>query len=126
VATIDSGLYGALATVAAITTALQAAVGLTPLNDFSDLRRKMDDSSRGQPAYDKARSDAVTRLRAGILLNAPAAVVNAAVLLSWVGLGIFQCGWVLWLPWIAVLAAALFLLGCAAVGIWKLRDLSRE
>ncbi len=125
-ATVNAGLYGALATVAAITTALQAAVGLTPLSDSSDIRRRKEGSSPGQPTYDKAKEDAGTRLQAAILLNVPALVVNGAVLASWVGLGILQDGWALWLPWAAVVAAAVFLAVCAAVGSWNLYALAHK
>jgi hypothetical protein len=117
---VDSGLYGALATVAAITTALQAAVALVPLNDSADIKRRKDSSASGLPEYERAKSDAGARLRTAVLLNIPAAAVNAAVLASWGGIGIFQARWVLWLPWVAVASAAVFLLACAVVGAWKL------
>lgn len=119
-ASVDPGLYGALATVAAITTALQAAVALIPLNDSADIGRQMGSSSPGQAAYDKAQEDAGARLRAAILLNVPAVMVNVAVLASWLGLGIIHARWVLWLPWAAVVTAAVFLFVCAVVGGWKL------
>ena len=125
-ASVDTGLYSAVATVAAITTALQAAVGLVPLNDSADIGRRMESSSRGEPARDKARTDAGIRLRTAILLNIPAVTVNAAVLASWLGLGIIHARWVLWLPWAAVVAAAVFLFVCAAVGGWKLNDYRRR
>ena len=119
-ASVDSGLYGALATVAAITTAIQAAVALVPLNDSADIKRRKESSTRGAADYARAETDAGTRLRTAVLLNIPAAGVNAAVLVSWAGIGIFCARWVLWLPWIAVAVAAVFLLVCAAVGAWKL------
>jgi hypothetical protein len=124
-ATVDTGLYAAVATVAAITTALQAAVGLVPLNDSTDIGRRMDSSSSGQPVYEKAKTDAGVRLRAAVLLNIPAVIVNAAVLAAWLGLGIIHARWVLWLPWAAVVAAAVYLLVCAAIGGWKLNALRR-
>jgi len=120
VPSVDPSLYGALATVAAITTALQAAVGLTPLNDSSDIRRRMAASSPGLSAYDRAKTDAESRLRADVLLNLPALSVNGAVLASWCGLGILHARWVLWLPWAAVVLAAIFLFVCAAIGSWSL------
>lgn len=126
VTTVDAGLYAALATVATITTALQAAVGLTPLSDSANIRRRKEASSPGQPEYDKARDDAGMRLRSAILLNVPALLVNGAVLASWLGIGIVHSGWALWLPWAAVVTAAVFLVTCAAIGSWNLNALARQ
>ena|SRR5208282_4358511 len=120
--TVDSALYGALATVAAITTALQAAVGLIPLTDSLVIDRRMESSSPKEAEYEKAKEDAGVRLWTAAFLNVPIVVVNGAVLASWLGLGIVHDSWVLWLPWAAVLGAAVFLIGCAASGSWKLYD----
>lgn len=126
VTNVDAGLYGALATVAAITTALQAAVGLIPLSDSSEIRHRKEASSPGQPEYDKAKEDAGIRLRSAILLNVPVLLVNSAVLASWLGIGIVHAGWALWVPWVAVVVAAVFLVICAAVGGRSLNALARE
>jgi hypothetical protein len=118
-------LYGGFAGVAAITTALQAAVALSPLSQFDDVSRRKRTNAPGTQAHNDARGDAGTYLRAAWLLNIGATTVNFAVLASW-GYLVFALlhrpHWYLWLPFAAVTLAAIYLLVAAAVGIGRLCD----
>jgi hypothetical protein len=116
-------LYGAFAGVAAITTALQAAVALQPLSQADDVGQRKRSSSPGEQPYSNAVTDAGTYIRGSILLNIGAIVVNVAVLITW-GYLIFSVvpkkHWYLELPFLAVSGAALYLVVIAVVGIVRL------
>lgn len=121
-------LYGALAAVAAITTALQAAVALLPLSQFDGVDARRRNSAPGEQAYNDATRDAKSYYRAGWLLNLGAVAVNAAVLVSWgyVALRPIQGpSWFLWLPFCAVAAAAACLVGVAGTGLYRLHGVRR-
>src|SRR5512139_527580 len=113
-AQIDSNLYSALATVAAITTALQGAVALSPLNESSSIGCMKKESSAGEHEWSKAKEEAKQRRNNSIVLNIPVLAVNITVLISWQGLGLLCARWELLMPWFAVAGSALFLLLCAA------------
>jgi hypothetical protein len=119
-------LYGALAAVAAITTALQAAVALLPLGQYDVVNERRRRSSPGQQAYNDAVVDAKRYHRAGWLLNVGAVGVNAAVLASW-GYVVFRPvsggSWFLRVPFYAVAIAATYLLVVAAVGLSRLHGI---
>jgi len=117
-------LYGALAAVAAITTALQAAVALLPLGQYDNLYERRRNSVPDDQAYNDARLDAKRYYRQGWILNIGAVVVNAAVLVAWgyVALRpIRDPSWFLQLPFYAVAATAVYLLTVAILGIFRLR-----
>jgi hypothetical protein len=116
-------LYGALAAVAAITTALQAAVALLPLGQFDAVNERKRRSATGQQAYNDALLDAKRYYRAGWILNLGAVMVNAAVLVSWGYVAMRPVSgpsWFLRLPFYAVTAAATYLLLVASVGLCRL------
>lgn len=121
-------LYGALAAVAAITTALQAAVALLPLSQYDSVDGRRRNSAPGEQAYNNATRDARGYYRSGWILNVGAVAVNAAVLVSW-GYVAWQPvkgpSWFLWLPFCAVAAAAAFLVGVAATGLYRLHGVRR-
>ena len=121
-------LYGALAAVAAITTALQAAVALLPLSQYDSVDGRRRKSAPGEQAYNNATRDARGYYRSGWILNVGAVAVNAAVLVSW-GYVAWQPvkgpSWFLWLPFCAVAAAAAFLVGVAATGLYRLHGVRR-
>lgn len=126
---IDPGLYGALAGVAAITTALQAAVSLPPLSALSDTRQRKRRSAKGQIDYNNARSDAKKAAWTALWLNIPAVVVNSAVLLSWSRVAVAKPKtdqWEYWLPWAAVTLASVFLLAVAIVTMIKLKNVGQD
>lgn len=126
---IDPGLYGALAGVAAITTALQAAVALQPLTSLTYTRERKRRSKPGDIAYNDARSDAQKAAWTALWLNIPAIVVNAAVLASWgrIAIAVPKPGeWEYWLPWVAVAAASAFLFMVALITGLKLRAVAKE
>lgn len=126
---IDAGLYGALAGVAAITTALQAAVALQPLSALTDTRQRKRRSTKGQIDYNNARSDAKKSAWAALWLNIPAVAVNVAVLLAWWRVAVDKPKpgqWEYWLPWAAIATASAFLLTVAIVTMLKLRDVGKE
>lgn len=117
-------LYGALAAVAAITTALQAAVALLPLGQYDNLHERRRTSVPGDQAYNDARFDAGRYYRQGWILNIGAVVVNAAVLVAWGYVATRPLrgpSWFLQLPFYAVAAAAVYLLVVAILGISRLR-----
>lgn len=118
-------MYGALAGVAAITTALQALVALVPLSQVSDVEQRKNASGSGTAPYNIAKADAKKYMTGAILLNVPAALVNAAVIIAW--------GYVvlevipnlhpyLVLPFGAVCAAWLYLVIVAVIGVARLNN----
>lgn len=123
--TPDTSLYGALAGVAAITTALQSVVALQPLRESFEIKRRKRASSPGQPAYNDAKSDARTRFTILLILNLVATVVNASVLAAWgkpAVVDVTPGDWQLWLPWVAVAVASTGLFVSAVVSIvWLAR-----
>lgn len=105
----DAGVYGALANVAAITTALQSAVALLPLSRAIGLARKKRDSLTTDPEYVDAKKEANRDFWVFLLLNIVSAGINGSVLAAWskVGTADFVCDqWSYWLPWVAVAAGA--------------------
>ena|SRR5258708_7295840 len=117
--------YGALAGVAAITTAILAVVALQPLSQADDVTRRMRASTQGQPPYTDAHNDAGTYFRAAVLLVAGGLVVNGAVLGSWgfVALEVVKSPPAyLLIPFAAVAAAYVYLGIAAVVGIKRLHD----
>lgn len=117
------GLYGALAAVAAITTALQAAVALLPLGQYDNVYERRRNSAKGLQPYKDATLDAKRYRRQGWILNLGAVVVNAAVIVSWGYVAMQPIGgssWFLRFPFYAVAAAATYLLAVAIVGLWRL------
>lgn len=117
-------LYGALAAVAAITTALQAAVALLPLGQYDNVYERKRNSVPDDQAYNDALVDAKRYYRQGWILNIGAVVVNAAVLVSWGYVAMRPVGghsWFLQLPFYAVAVAAIYLLAVAILGLFRLR-----
>jgi hypothetical protein len=125
---IDTGLYGALANAAAITTALQSIVAFLALQRGMDVSKTVDDSTKGTSAYNTAKDSAQPNLWGHGLLNTLALLVDAAVLAAWWKVGVFAPTfgqWEYWLPWCAVILASLVLTGAAVVGLWKLYTVAR-
>ena len=122
---VHTDVYAALGAVAAITTALQAAVALPPVTDYAEFRRRIRDSGEGTPARTDARKDAGKSALRGLILNIPAAAVNGAVLAAWSTVAWpGATPWSYYLPWLAVTAAAGFLVIAAGWGIWSLFGLT--
>lgn len=126
VATTPTDVYAALGAVAAITTALQAAVALPPVTDSVEIRRRIRDSGEGTPGRKNARKDAGKSAIRGVVLNVPAAAVNGAVLAAWSTVAWpGATPWSYYAPWLAVTAAAGFLVIAAGWGVWSLIALSK-
>jgi hypothetical protein len=104
-------LYAALATVAAITAALQASATFTPITQVERLEERHSDASPGTQAMTDVRADAKKAEKAAMWLTLPAALVNGVVLVAWgaVALDRSTLDWVLVAPWAAVTAVSLFL-----------------
>jgi hypothetical protein len=98
--------YGALATVASITTAIQATVALLLVNQEDDVRRRKASSVGRTQARNSAIADAKRYFRTGSVLNFGALTLNGAVLASWGGIVYSICSsdreWYLLWPFIAV------------------------
>jgi hypothetical protein len=124
-----SNVYGALANVAAITTALQAAVALQPLTQAVDISNRRRASRPGSSGRSDTIADAKRAKRSALVLNGPAVIVNAAVLAGWGKIAIGQTttdNWELYVPWVAVSCAAVFLAICAFWAVRELRSMSKE
>jgi hypothetical protein len=119
---VDPAVYGALAGVAAITTALQSVTSLLPLRQAIDIRNRKRGSAPGQAPYNDARTDARWGVLFSLLLNIFAGLINGAVLAAWWKVGVADVAeeqWEFWLPWVAVAAAAagLFITAISSI-IW--------
>jgi hypothetical protein len=122
---VDSGVYGALANVAAITTALQSIVSLLPLQRAIDLESKTD--TPGTADYNDAKDAARRDFLMDIVLCLIAFVINASVLAAWFKVGVYipdLTQWEYWLPWFAVFAGFLALSATAAYALRKLRGIA--
>ncbi len=117
-------LYAAMASVAAITTALQAAVALQFFGEASRLAEESAKAAPNTAGASESRVAAGRVKRGALLLNSPAILVNASVIASWGGsfLGA-TVSWVLLVPWVAIGVAGLFLGAIAFYSIRKLHGL---
>ena len=118
-------MYGALAAVAAITTALQALVALAPLSQLADIEQRKNASASGTAPYNMAKADARKYMIGAILLNTPAVLVNAAVIIGWAYVALDVVPILhpyLVLPFGAVCAAWLYLVIVAVVGVVRLNN----
>lgn len=112
---VIADLYGALATVAAITIALQTPVALKCFDECAELSKKEKNAKRRGESTDfvlKERRDLLVRQ---LILNAPAIFVNVLVLITWGYVGLHyrpidEPEWLYILPWYALGIAALFLI----------------
>jgi hypothetical protein len=126
-AEFDSGVYGALANVAAITTALQSVVALLAL------QRGMEIGSRAAvpltAEYNAAKKAASRNFWGLGVLNLVALSVTVVVLAAWFKIGVwavYRQQWELWAPCVAVAFGCLLLTGTAAVGLTKLCRVARR
>jgi hypothetical protein len=122
---VDTNLYGALANVAAITTALLAAVALPPLTGAIEIDQRKRASVKGRAQYIDAAADARRRFWSFLMLNVVAAIVNGGVLAAWWRVSVAvvnQSQWEYWLPWMAVVVSAGLLLLCAVSAlVWLVK-----
>ncbi len=108
-----SDLYPALAGVAAITTAIQTQIAVGTFNECSGKVNVLATTDHTEAKYGNvARERGSVALMNG-LLNFPATVVNAFVIIAWGYLVYSQPvpadEWLYFLPWLGVSVAALFL-----------------
>lgn len=123
---MDSGLYGALANVAAITIALQSIVSLLPLQRAIDLESKTDTPGTGE--YNDAKNAARRDFCVNLILCLIAFIINVAVLASWFKVGVYDpdlSQWEYWVPWFAVFAGFVTLSATAAYALRKLRGIAK-
>lgn len=126
---IDTGLYGALANAAAITTALQSVVAFLALQLGLELSRTVTEEVRGKSTYKTAKSRAWPSFWGHGLLNVFALLVNGAVLAAWWKVGVLAARpsqWEYWLPWCAVVIASVAMTGAAVVGLRKMYSVARS
>ena len=121
-------LYSALASVAAITTALQASAVLFLLSQLAARTKEIDAASPGTQAETDARKAAKTSRTASRLTNFPAATVSAAVTAMWGVVVLDRIDWdvVLFVPWLAVALAVGGLIVAAGVLLTRFRRLTRQ
>ena len=123
----DPGVYGALANVAAITTALQSIVALLALQRGLDLANV--GGSRPTAESAAAKRAASRNFWGQGVLNLVALFVNAAVLAAWFKVGVVPVcpeQWELWLPCAAVALGCIALTTTAVVGLTKLGHVARR
>ncbi len=112
---VIADLYGALAAVAAITTALQTPVALQCFTECEAFLKKVKSAKqkRNDTAFvPSERRDLLVR---HLILNAPAILVNVLVIGTWGYVGLHyrptgEAKWLYILPWYALGIAALFLI----------------
>jgi hypothetical protein len=124
---VDPGVYGALATVAAITTALQSVVAILPLQRSMELGDLTDNPVQGTAIYNDAKKAARRDFWRHGMLNAVAVLINGCVLAAWFKVGVYAARpdqWEYWLPWCAVAVGALALTITAVLSLWKLRRIA--
>jgi hypothetical protein len=105
-------IYGALATVAAVTAALQTAAVFAVLPDADRLESRAARATPGTQEYTDLCNDASSyRIRVGTV-TMPLALINLAVIVAW-GDVVFDritSDWVFRTPWVAVALAWVVLL----------------
>jgi hypothetical protein len=114
-------IYAALATVAAITSALQGSAALAVSSRINQLEDDFDDTrdrtNERQKAERHARSD-----RTGLVaLNVVAGLVSLAVLVAW-GDVVFcrmNTDWVFIVPWCAIAVGVALLCWIGVVQSWR-------
>lgn len=123
-ASVDPGTYAALASVAAITTAILAVVALIPFSDSRTVKARLTDVKQGQPGHAEIVDGAHRRAFQSCLLVLPVVVVNVAVLVAWWDVGLSRAPWRLWLPCTAVALLVAYLACISVVGIVMMRRAS--
>ncbi len=104
-------VFGALATVAAVTAALQASAVFALYPGAEQLEDRHDNADPGSQEMTDVKKDAKLYRARVVILNSPLAVINALVLAAW-GDVVFvrmSTDWVFVAPWVGVLVAWLFL-----------------
>jgi hypothetical protein len=104
---LDVALYAALATVAAVTLALQSSAVFALVPDADRLATRHEAAVPGTQSYNDLLKDAKAfRLRI-LIMSGPLASVNLAVLAAWAKVVFCRVDsdWVLTTPWIAVVIA---------------------
>lgn len=113
-------IYAALATVAAITSALQGSAALAASSRISQLEDEFDDTNPNTNERQRAESHA-RRERSGLVaVNLVAGLVSAAVLVAW-GDVVFcrmATDWVFMVPWFAIAATFVVMSGIGIVMCW--------
>jgi hypothetical protein len=112
-----AAIYGALATVAAVTAALQTSAVFAVLPDADRLESRSAAATPGTQQYTDLRRDATSyRVRVGAL-TMPLALINIAVIVAWgdVVFSRITSDWVFITPWGAVAIAWIVLL---SLPIW--------
>lgn len=117
-------LYVALATVAAITTGLQASAASVPVTQADRLERRKQGTQPSTLEREAVKKDAKRAKSAALWLVIPSALVNLAVLIPWADITFrrMRVDWILILPWSAVSAAWLALTIVAASAIVRIRS----
>jgi hypothetical protein len=119
--TDPTALYAALATVAAITSALQGSAALGCTTRVTQLEGAFDASRPNTNERQRAKADGKGSRTGIVVLNVASAVVSAAVLVAWgdVVFGRMPCDWVFIVPWCAIGASALALSYIGIVDLWR-------
>ncbi len=117
-------LYPALAGVAAITTAIQTQIAVGTFNECSAKVKVLAPKDSTDPKYNDVKFERRNTSLKNSLLNFPATIVNAFVIIAWGYLvyryPVFPNEWLYFLPWLGVAVAALFLFLLVASSILAL------
>jgi hypothetical protein len=113
-----AALYGALAAVAAITTALQTSAVFASYADVGAIEARFDASRPSTQERVDAKNSAKVSLGRAVLLNVPGVAVNGCVIAAWGDATLVRtkADWVLILPWVGVLLTFVFLV-CSVLSL---------
>lgn len=116
-----TALYAALATVAAITSALQGSAALSASTRVASLETAFDQTRPSTNERQRASAEA-RQSRPGILVvNACSAIISSAVVAAWGEVTFCRSDndWVLIVPWIAIAATVLALAYIGLFDSWS-------
>lgn len=121
-------VYAALATVAAITTAVQASAAVVTLDRADRLSEELPRTTVGDLRRVDLELEAKRALKTGLLLTVASSSMNLAVLVSWgsVTLQAPETPWNLVLPLGAVTLISIVLVVAGYDGLRRLRKLARD
>ena len=116
-----TAIYAALATVAAIASALQASAALSSTTRVTQLEDAFDASRPNTNERQRAKGDATGSRPSIVVVNLGSALVSGAVVTAWgdVVFARMDRDWVFIVPWSAIAATALAVAYVGVVDTWR-------